>query len=247
MSVNHNHKKGKCEICQKEFPQRKLFPIRLIRPSVLDTATKANSQLDLNGYVCQEDLRILRTKHIASILEGDKGAISKLDAEVLESLQNQDLVVENVNKKFERRLSLGERLADVIAAFGGSWKFILLFLAIILAWMIINTFFFTEEGFDPYPFILLNLVLSCLAALQAPVIMMSQNRQAEKERLQANEDYVTNLKAELEIQQLHSKLDLFMKRQWETLVELQQIQIEIAEDLLHHKRRNKGEHSSDNH
>lgn len=235
MSVNHNHKKGKCEVCQKEFPYRKLFPVRLIRPTVLDTALKTNPELNRNGYVCQEDLRILRTKHIATILESDKGAISKLDEEVLESFRNQDLVAENVNKKFEKRLSIGEHLADVIARFGGSWKFILIFLSMILVWMIINTFFFTEEGFDPYPFILLNLVLSCLAALQAPVIMMSQNRQGEKERLQANEDYVTNLKAELEIQQLHSKLDLFMKRQWETLVELQQIQIELAEDLLKHK------------
>ena len=235
MSVNHNHKKGKCEVCQKVFPYRKLFPIRLIRPSVLDTALKANPSLNLNGYVCQEDLRILRTKHIATILESDKGAISKLDQEVIDSFRNQDLVAENVNKKFEKRLSLGERLADVIARFGGSWKFILIFLSMILVWMIINTFFFTEEGFDPYPFILLNLVLSCLAAIQAPVIMMSQNRQGEKERLQANEDYVTNLKAELEIQQLHSKLDLFMKRQWETMLDLQQIQIELAEDLLKHK------------
>lgn len=154
---------------------------------------------------------------------------------MIDSFRNQDLVAENVNKKFEKRLSLGERLADVIARFGGSWKFILIFLSMILVWMIINTFFFTEEGFDPYPFILLNLVLSCLAAIQAPVIMMSQNRQGEKERLQANEDYVTNLKAELEIQQLHSKLDLFMKRQWETMLDLQQIQIELAEDLLKHK------------
>lgn len=235
MSVNHNHKKGKCEVCQKVFPYRKLFPIRLIRPSVLDTAIKANPALNLNGYVCQEDLRILRTKHIATILESDKGAISKLDQEVLDSFRDQDLVAENVNKKFEKRLTLGEHLADVIARFGGSWKFILIFLSMILVWMIINTFFFTEEGFDPYPFILLNLVLSCLAAIQAPVIMMSQNRQGEKERLQANEDYVTNLKAELEIQQLHSKLDLFMKRQWETMLDLQQIQIELAEDLLKHK------------
>ncbi|CCB89957.1 DUF1003 domain-containing protein [Simkania negevensis] len=235
MSVNHNHKKGKCEVCQKEFPYRKLFPIRLMRPTVLDTALQNLPEMNLNGYVCQEDLRILRTKHIASILEKDKGAISQFEEEVLESFKNQDLIVENVNKKFEKRLSIGERLADLIAKFGGSWKFILIFLAVIVAWMIINTFFFTKEGFDPYPFILLNLVLSCLAAIQAPVIMMSQNRQAEKERMRANEDYVTNLKAELEIQQLHSKLDLFMKRHWETMLDLQQIQIELAEDLLKHK------------
>jgi len=144
-----------------------------------------------------------------------------------------------VNKKFFRHLTFGERVSDKVAQFGGSWKFILAFVIVIIFWMIINTFFFTQEGFDPYPFILLNLVLSCLAAIQAPVIMMSQNRQARRDRLQANEEYMTNLKAELEIQQLHSKLDLFMKRQWETLIELQKIQIELSEDLLHGKHKKK--------
>ena len=101
---------------------------------------------------------------------------------------------------------------------------------------IINIYVFTEKPFDPFPFILLNLLLSCLASIQAPIIMMSQNRQAEKDRLQANEEYCTNLKAELEIQQLHSKLDIFMKHQWESLIELQKIQIELAEDIVHHKK-----------
>lgn len=128
-------------------------------------------------------------------------------------------------------------MADRMAKFGGSWKFILSFFFLLILWMVINTLFFTEEGFDPYPFILLNLVLSCLAAIQAPIIMMSQNRQAEKDRLQANEEYQTNLKAELEIQQLHSRLDLFMKQQWESLLELQRIQLELTEELIDGKKK----------
>jgi len=127
-------------------------------------------------------------------------------------------------------------MADRVARFGGSWKFILSFLALLLVWMVLNTFFVRNEGFDPYPFILLNLVLSCLAAMQAPIIMMSQNRQAERDRLQANEEYCTNLKAELEIQHLQSKLDLFMKNQWESLLELQRIQIELTEVIILHKK-----------
>ncbi|MBF5060246.1 DUF1003 domain-containing protein [Candidatus Neptunochlamydia vexilliferae] len=128
-------------------------------------------------------------------------------------------------------------MADRMAKFGGSWKFILSFFFLLILWMVINTLFFTEERFDPYPFILLNLVLSCLAAIQAPIIMMSQSRQAEKDRLQANKEYQPNLKAELEIQQLHSRLDLFMKQQWESLLELQRIQLELTEELIDGKKK----------
>jgi uncharacterized membrane protein len=235
--MSTSHQKHKCEICHKEFSSHLLFPLRIIRSSVLDAAKKLYPNTNCDGYICQKDLHKIRTDHIEGILEENKGALSQFDQEVLSSMRKQDVVAENVNKKFERALTFGERLSDYIAQFGGSWKFILSFVSMILIWMILNTFFFKTEGFDPYPFILLNLVLSCLAALQAPIIMMSQNRQAEKEHLQANEDYITNLKAELEIQQLHSKLDLFLKNQWETLIELQKIQIELFDEVLHNKNK----------
>lgn len=233
---NGNHKIGHCEICKGEFTCKKLFPIKLLRNSLLESIQKNHPDINIEGFLCFPDLREIRAEHIENLLTQDKGALSKLDKEVIDSLASQDILVENVNKKFDRELSFGERMSDKVARFGGSWKFILSFMAMLVAWMIINTFFFTSEGFDPYPFILLNLVLSCLAAIQAPIIMMSQNRQAEKDRLQANEEYCTNLKAELEIQQLHSKIDLFMKQQWESLIELQKIQIELTEDLIHHKQ-----------
>lgn len=235
-----NHKCKKCEICGNEFSYAKLFPIRLIRNSVLDTLCKKHPNINTAGYICYPDLREIRTEHIETLLTEDKGALSKHEKEVLESLKTQVIRVENVNQMFERELTFGEKMADKVARFGGSWRFILSFLFVLIIWMIFNGFYLYNDAFDPYPFILLNLVLSCLAAIQAPIIMMSQNRQAEKDRLQANEEYCTNLKAELEIQHLHSKLDIFMKHQWESLIELQKIQIELAEDLVHHKKHLKG-------
>ncbi|NGX50862.1 MAG: hypothetical protein K1060chlam2_00713 [Chlamydiae bacterium] len=236
-STNNNHKKAKCEICKKEFLYSKLFPIKLIQNSVMESLLKKHPEMDRNGFVCYSDLREIRTEYVEKLLRDDKGALSQLDQDVLESMQSQDILSENVNKKFDRKLTFGERLSDKVSKFGGSWKFIISFLLVIVLWMVLNAFILLQGVFDPYPFILLNLFLSCLAALQAPIILMSQNRQSEKERLRANEDYCINLKAELEIQQLHSKLDLFMKRQWETLIELQKIQIDLTDDLLRHKKK----------
>jgi uncharacterized membrane protein len=237
MATPNNHKKSNCEVCGQEFCYTKLFPVRLIQNSIIESALQKHPHINRNGFVCYPDLRELRTHYVEKLLLQDKGALSSLDKEVLESMQSQEVLSENVNKKFDRDLTFGEKLADKVAQFGGSWKFITSFLAILILWMIFNSFILYNRVFDPYPYILLNLVLSCLAAIQAPIILMSQNRQAEKDHLRANEDYCTNLKAELEIQQLHSKLDLFMKRQWETLIELQKMQLELTEDLLHKKKK----------
>jgi len=133
------------------------------------------------------------------------------DAEknVIESIVESESIVENVNEVFHEKLSFGQRLADKISAFGGSWTFIIIFLTILFGWMAINTFYFVspKEPFDPYPFILLNLVLSTIAALQAPIIMMSQNRQTAKDRLDITENYKVSLKTDLEIMRLHQKID----------------------------------------
>jgi uncharacterized membrane protein len=122
-------------------------------------------------------------------------------------------------------------LSDRIASFGGSWRFIILFGAVLLFWIILNAVFLLNRGFDPYPFILLNLILSCLAAIQAPIIMMSQNRAEARDRLRAENDYKVNLKAELEIRTLHEKIDHLLQRQYSRLFEIQQIQIELLEQL----------------
>ena len=143
-------------------------------------------------------------------------------------------IVRNVNQEYDEQLTFGQRVADKVASFGGSWTFIIIFASIIIGWIILNSILLAvnKHTFDPYPFILLNLMLSMLAALQAPVIMMSQNRQAAKDRLDAAHDYEINLKAECEIANLHEKLDDLRENQWAELVEMQQEQIRLLTRLL---------------
>jgi uncharacterized membrane protein len=138
----------------------------------------------------------------------------------------------NARKEYEDNLTFGQRLADRIAIFGGSWTFIILFLFLLAVWILVNTIILTRQPFDAYPFIFLNLVLSMLAALQAPVIMMSQNRHSANDRIAAEHDYEVNLKAELEILALHQKVDTLRERQWVELVEMQQEQIKLLSKLL---------------
>jgi len=152
---------------------------------------------------------------------------------VLRSLKENDIVAENAEEVFEGTLTFGERLSDVIASFGGSWRFIIFFGAVLFGWIALNVVGLFARPFDPYPFILLNLVLSCLAALQAPIIMMSQNRQEARDRIRAQNDYKINLKAELEIRHLHEKLDHLLIHQWQRLMEIQQIQVELMNEIAH--------------
>jgi uncharacterized membrane protein len=157
--------------------------------------------------------------------------LSTLDREVLESLKQHETLTSNVEAEFEQESTVGERLSDKMASFGGSWTFLIIFGGILLVWITLNSIALLAKPFDPYPYILLNLVLSCLAAIQAPVIMMSQNRQEAKDRLRSQHDYQVNLKAELEIRHLHEKIDHLLSRQWERLVEIQQIQIDLMSEI----------------
>ena len=165
------------------------------------------------------------------LLEEEKGELGNLDREVLKALEEQELLAKNPDIDFEAGLTGGQRLADTIATFGGSWTFISIFGVFIFIWMGLNTWLLATRPFDPFPFILLNLVLSTLAALQAPVIMMSQNRQESRDRARSVHDYQINLKAELEIRQLHQKIDHILSRQWERMMEIQEIQIELIKEL----------------
>lgn len=155
--------------------------------------------------------------------------LSEREHRVIGSWLRRKLVVQDINQQFREQLSLGQRLADKVASFRGSWTFIFLFLAGMMVWMLINAD--RTAAFDPFPFILLNLILSCLAALQAPVIMMSQNRQASKDRLEAHYDYEVNTKAEIEIMDLHAKIDKLRDAQWAELMALQQRQVELLEEI----------------
>ncbi|HEX6371199.1 MAG TPA: DUF1003 domain-containing protein [Longimicrobium sp.] len=151
---------------------------------------------------------------------------------IVEAVLHRRPVARDMSQTFTDDRSFGQRMADRIAAFGGSWPFIGLFMLFLAGWMAVNSVLLARRGpFDPYPYILLNLILSTLAALQAPVIMMSQNRQGERDRLNAAHDYEVNLKAELEIRALHEKLDTLREADWTELVRLQQVQIQMLERL----------------
>ncbi|MFH2039116.1 MAG: DUF1003 domain-containing protein [Chloroflexota bacterium] len=164
---------------------------------------------------------------------------TKHERNIIRRLMERKPTVRNTNQEFDDQLTFGQRVADKVAAFGGSWTFIILFGSIIIGWILLNSIILaaSKQSFDPYPFILLNLVLSMLAALQAPVIMMSQNRLSVKDRLDAAHDYEVNLKAEIEIAALHEKLDELREKQWSELVEMQQEQIRLLTKLLDEKNR----------
>jgi uncharacterized membrane protein len=208
----------------------------LIRPSLLEFIKKKVPDLDNKAFICLADLGEFRKDYIKEVLEDEIGELSALDQEVIESLERHEILSSDIIKQFEKKLTFGERLSDHIASFGGSWRFIILFGAVLFGWIILNAIFLLNRGFDPYPFILLNLILSCLAAIQAPIIMMSQNRAEARDRLRAENDYKVNLKAELEIRHLHEKIDHLLRRQYNRLFEIQQIQIELLEEISRQKK-----------
>jgi uncharacterized membrane protein len=177
-------------------------------------------------------LRTSRRETARQLLQSEMEKLPVEEREVVERFISRHRVARNIEREFEEQLTLGERVADQVAAFGGSWRFIFLFTGLMAVWMLVNTWLLRQHAFDPYPYILLNLLLSCLAALQAPVIMMSQNRAAEKDRLHAENDYQVNVKAELEIMRLHEKLNELREQDWTALVETQQQQIVLLEQLL---------------
>jgi uncharacterized membrane protein len=179
-----------------------------------------------------QSLKANRLEIARKLLETEIENLHPDERQAVEQFVNRGRVARNVLREFDERLSFGQRVADQVASFGGSWTFIFIFLGGLILWMIFNTFVLTQQAFDPFPYILLNLILSCIAALQAPVIMMSQNRMAEKDRVQAKHDYEVNIKAELEILQIQEKINELRERDWIALIEMQQRQIELLERLL---------------
>jgi len=225
-----------CQICKKPKPPNSGMIAELIRPSLLEFIKKRLPDLDSKGFICLADLGELRKDYIKEVLEDEIGELSALDQEVIESLEQHEILSSDISKQFERKLTFGERLSDQIASFGGSWRFIILFGVVLVLWIVLNAALLLNRGFDPYPFILLNLILSCLAAMQAPIIMMSQNRAELRDRLRSENDYKINLKAELEIRHLHEKIDHLLRRQYNRLFEIQQIQIELLEEISRQKK-----------
>lgn len=224
-----------CAVCGLEKPRGAVVPFELVRPGIMDLVRAGNDGIPAEGFICQDDLARFRAAYVGKMLSAERGELSNLEQEVIDSLSRYDTVSADVETAFSESRTVGEQLADGMASFGGSWTFILIFMVFIAAWMAVNTVAVLRGTFDPYPFILLNLVLSCLAALQAPIIMMSQKRLEAKDRLRSENDYRVNLKAELEIRHLHEKIDHLLTRQWDRLTEIQEIQLELMQDLAGRK------------
>jgi uncharacterized membrane protein len=231
MSHKASHPHLACQVCGRHLPRSELVPSALVRPALAQRIASDLPAWTGDSYICRDDLNRFRRLYVESAIADERGEISALQRSVIDSLTKHELLSSDTETEFGQTLTSGERLADRVATFGGSWAFIGMFGAVLVVWMIVNSLVLMGRAFDPFPYILLNLVLSCLAAIQAPVIMMSQNRQEARDRLRAQNDYRVNLKAELEIRQLHEKLDHLLDRQWERFLEIQEIQIEILEEL----------------
>ncbi len=177
-----------------------------------------------------KQLHELAEKHFSKDLD----SLTEHERRIVQHLKDRKHVSRNTNREFEEKLTVGQKIADKIAAFGGSWTFILIYLCILFLWILANSYLLLRWGkpFDPYPYILLNLFLSMLASIQAPIILMSQNRQATKDRLEAAHDYEVNLKAEFEILGLHEKIDELREKKWTELLLLQQEEIQMLTKLL---------------
>ncbi len=226
-----------CAISGKERPRRDLVRLDQLLPGLAERIRSDHPDIAANALISRGEAARYRRGYVEELLKAEHGELTELDRQVAESLASQETVAENIDAEYEEHRTLGERLSDRLADFGGSWAFIVWFAAAIVLWIAINQFAPDQQRFDPYPYILLNLILSCLAALQAPIIMMSQNRQDAKDRLRSQNDYQVNLKAELEIRHLHEKIDHLMSRQWQRLAEIQQMQLESMHDIARNRRR----------
>ena len=224
-------KKIVSEISKEEISNADGVSISSIRSAILEEIKKDFPKINSEGFIHINELDLYRQRYIQTVLENNLGELSKADKSVHKFLNSKDFITPALIKKQDGSLSFGQRLADKVASFGGSWRFIIIFGIFIFIWMVINIIFLASKAFDPYPFILLNLILSCIAALQAPVIMMSQNRQEEKDRERAENDYMINLKSEMEVRMLHEKIDHLIINQQNKLLEIQQIQIDMLNDI----------------
>ena len=213
-----------------EYSDTEKVSCKIISKPIYDLMKEEHPLINENDFIASKELNLYREKYIANYLTKGIGELSVLESKVMSSFNENQLIVNKLEDE-PNAITFGQKIADKVASFGGSWTFIIAFGIFILIWIGSNIYFLANKGFDPYPFILLNLILSCLAALQAPVIMMSQNRQEEKDRERSKHDYQVNLKAELEIRMLHEKMDHLILHQQQRLFEIQKIQIDMLREI----------------
>ena len=214
-----------CAATGRELSRNKLTVFGSVLPSLAERIRRDHPQLKDDDLIARSELDRYRTIYVTELLRAESGDLSEIESQVAKSLATHETLAANIEDDFTEDRTLGERLSDGLATFGGSWSFLIVFSAFLTIWMLFNSYA-GGSTFDPYPYILLNLILSTIAAVQAPIIMMSQRRQEEKDRLRSLNDYRVNLKSELEIRHLHEKVDHLINKQWQRLAEIQELQLE---------------------
>ena len=220
-----------CYLSKNNYPLDQLIAYDAIKYQLIKFIQDEYPGFSKGDYILNDSLKIIRKKYLEKLLKLENKELNDIDNQVISAIENNSLISNNLEPALEAKQTFGQKTADKIASFGGSWKFILIFFTFLFGWIALNAIILNLKAFDPYPFILMNLILSTIAALQAPVIMMSQNRQEEKDRQHAENDYLVNLKAELEVRNLHRKMNLLMEEQIKTLMDVQAIQLKNLEDL----------------
>ena len=224
-----------CALSGRIVREKQAVPCAVLRPSLLQFIRKKHPQIQDKDFIASDLLPGIKAAYVENALNEEIGEITHLERDVIESLRQHEIVSSSPAEHEDSR-TRGERLSDRLAELGGSWGFIIGFASFLILWVFFNTMAWITRPPDPYPFIFLNLMLSCIAAIQAPVIMMSQNRQSARDRQHAEEDYKINLKAELEIRHLHEKMDHLLQHHSQRLLEIQQIQTDLLRQLIQNKR-----------
>jgi uncharacterized membrane protein len=219
-----------CALCGQTYPAESGVAAELLHGELAD-ALAQRGPLPPHSMLCEGCLEQLHGDYFAETLKQEVGELDDLEQEVVKSLGQNELITGNVNTEYDETSTPGQRIADKVAEVGGSWAFIIGFTLVMTFWISFNAHILNKHPFDPYPFILMNLILSTLAAIQAPIIMMSQNRQSTKDRLTAEQDYQVNLKAELQIRHMHDMLGHLLSRQWERMLEIQKQQAALMQHL----------------
>lgn len=219
-------------ISKKEISVSEAVQIKNIRDGVFQLISKEHPFINIEEYISIEELDMYRRLYLKHLIEQENVELAAIDKNVMNAIRTNSILSENIEEEIQTNLTYGQKVADKIAYFGGSWIFIISFFSFIIVWILINIWEIFFKPFDPYPYILLNLILSCLASIQAPIIMMSQNRQEQKDRSRAEHDYKINMKAELEIKLLSEKIDHLLVQQNKKLLEIQSVQVDYLDDIM---------------
>ena len=238
--INKEEEMVICQLSGKKVNENDATDGFSIREELMSIIQKKNPDFDVEGWVSNDELNKIKTERIKSLLQEDAGYLGEIEKKVAEAVDKHDFMSKDFTEEDdEEDLTLGQKLSDKVAEFGGSWKFIIIFSVICFGWIGMNVVIYENKGFDPYPFILLNLILSCVAALQAPIIMMSQNRMEEKDRARAINDFKVGLKTEIEISMIDEKINHLVNKQVFHIHETLELQNEMLENIIKNTRKRK--------